>query len=252
MTLTATPNDERCHFVKWTLDGKDVSTEASIDVDVTGVATYLAHFTADSAEVLHFAEEGEYKMWYSPDTRISIPSNVNYFFLYADSVQKEGDEIVAKPSPYRYSVSPGIPTILYGKGDAQIVKTPASPYGFDDNLFAYSGADGVKIDTLDVEKKYYTFDTNAVVFNQVSGTIAPNTVYVGIPDSVFTNAGKEVPATIPLKNLSSIATGIAAPVAKPVAIRKGIYTIDGRRVDAMEQKGVYIYDGKKVLYRKGK
>ena len=110
----------------------------------------------------------------------------------------------------------------------------------------------MKIDTLDVEKKYYTFDTNAVVFNQVSGTIAPNTVYVGIPDSVFTNAGKEVPATIPLKNLSSIATGIAAPVAKPVAIRKGIYTIDGRRVDAMEQKGVYIYDGKKVLYRKGK
>lgn len=252
VTLTATPNDERCHFVKWTLDGKDVSTEASIDVDVTGVATYLAHFTADSAEVLHFAEEGEYKMWYSPDTRISIPSNVNYFFLYADSVQKEGDEIVAKPSPYRYSVSPGTPTILYGKGDAQIVKTPASPYGLGDNLFAYSGADGVKIDTLDVEKKYYTFDTNAVVFNQVSGTIAPNTVYVGIPDSVFTNAGKEVPATIPLKNLSSIATGIAAPVAKPVAIRKGIYTIDGRRVDAMEQKGVYIYDGKKVLYRKGK
>ena len=69
---------------------------------------------------------------------------------------------------------------------------------------------------------------------------------------MFTNAGKEVPATIPLKNLSSIAAGIATPVAKPVAIRKGIYTIDGRRVNAMEQKGIYIYDGKKVLYRKDK
>ncbi len=255
VTLTATPKDERCHFVKWTLNGNDVSTESSIEVEVKGLDNYMGHFTADSAEVLHFAPEGEYKIWYSPDTYISIPSNVEYYMLIPDSIKLDGDGFVANLDNYRYSVSAGTPTILYGKGDAQVVKTIRDPYHSQNDIFAFAGENGVKIDTLDSEKKYYVFDLNALKFNKADEMISANSLYIGVPDTVFSNAGKDAPAVITLSNSSEmVSSGIAAPsVVKPIASsKKGVYTIDGRRVEALEQEGIYIFDGKKVLYRKRK
>ena len=252
VTLTATPKDERCHFVKWTLDGKDVSTEPVIDVNVTGKATYLAHFTCDSAEVIHFAEEGEYKYYYSPDTYITIPSNVTYFELISDSVQSTANGYVAKANNYKYGIYAGTPTMLYGKGDAQIVKTPASPSNNSNNLFRWSGESGVSIDTLDVEATYYTFDLATAVFNKAEGTIAPSQPYIAVPDSVFEKAGTEKATTIYLMNSSDLATAIEA-VSTGVsqkAARRGIYDLQGRRLDAINREGIYVFDGKKVIYRK--
>lgn len=252
VTLTATPADERCHFVKWTLDGKDVSTEPTIEVEVTGIANYYAHFTADSAEVMHFAEEGEYKFWYSDEYRISLPSNMVYLLPPVDSVYTDGSDYKVGSVGYGYSIYRNTPTILYGKGDAQIVKTPTTDAGSTSLLF-WSGAEGTKIDTLDVASHYYTFDLESAVFTLANTEIPANQTFLGVPDSVFTNAGTGVPETILFNNSSSIATAIEnvqAPALKQAAAKQGIYDLQGRRVDAINREGIYIFDGKKVIYRK--
>ena len=253
VTLTATPKDERCHFVKWTLDGKDVSTEPSIEVEVTGIANYYAHFTADSAEVLHFAEEGEYKFWCDDKYNISVPSNMVYMLPDVDSVYVDdsGDYKVGSVG-YGYSIYCNTPTILYGKGDVQIVKTP-STYSGSTSLLLWSGAEGTKLDTLDVTNRYYTFDLESAVFTLANTEIPANQTFLGVPDSVFTNAGTGVPETILFNNSSNIATAIEnvqAPALKQAAAKQGIYDLQGRRVDAINREGIYIFDGKKVIYRK--
>ncbi|MCH5302786.1 MAG: hypothetical protein J1E77_08090, partial [Prevotella sp.] len=136
--------------------------------------------------------------------------------------------------------------------DAQIVKTPTTDAG-STSLLLWSGAEGTKLDTLDVASHYYTFDLESAVFTLANTEIPANQTFLGVPDSVFTNAGTGVPETILFNNSSSIATAIEnvqAPALKQAAAKQGIYDLQGRRVDAINREGIYIFDGKKVIYRK--
>jgi len=253
VTLTATPRDERCHFDRWTLDGETVSTEASFSVDVTKAAEYVAHFTCDSAVIINFPEDGGYIYWYDDVNDISVPDNVTTLDVWSDYVYLNNGETVDSLnfSEGSYYASACNATILYGKGEATLVKTPSSyPYASEYSLLRWSGDNGVAVADLDATStSYYTFDTSNATFNLAKSgeTIAAQTTYLAVPDSLYKNGG-DAPSII-YTSYADKAAGINS-VKTDSKVATGIYTLGGIRQKEMNRNGIYIFDGKKVLYRR--
>ena len=84
-----------------------------------------------------------------------------------------------------------------------------------------------------------------------TGVIAAKKVYLQMPDSLLAGAAKQ-PQKLYLdtEEIGSVLGIAAAPVVRQSLSRSGIYSLSGRRMDAISREGIYIFDGKKVVYRK--
>lgn len=264
VTLSAIPAPETEHantkFDHWSLNGKTVSTEPTLTVSVTDTARYIAHFTSDDAETIDFGQ-GSYRYYYPGDsTDISVPGNIAVLKFFADSLQTPRNAAAGTqmtPFVAGYNLNAGDPVIIYGKGKATLVKTfNASPYPTESLLNRWSG-EGVSTDTLDKTHTYYTFDEGHAVLRKTTGTIAPRLVYVALPDSAWNGemrlnssyALTTAPDIIYLSNQDAVTNSINHLPTISSAVAHGLYTIDGRRVDAMTRNGIYVFDGRKVVYR---
>lgn len=272
VTLTATPANEFCSFVNWTCGDQVVSTEPQLTVNVTKVETYVANFSDSRAVTLHFPAEGGYMPFYSNyDFELHYLLEAYSPTLYYGMANDELVDSIQTGTAQRISHLKGVTsgyflqgkkaTILYGKGDVTI-----APYGADEasddesyscGLLRWSGEKGVMVDTLatgDTEKEltyiYYTFDIDKLQFNRITtGTIAPNSVYMRIFGNMV-GAGLEAPEVIYYnEDVESQVLGIR-DVKGPKAVKKqGIYTLDGRKVEAPARGGIYVTDGRKIIVR---
>jgi hypothetical protein len=271
VTLTATPNNEFCQFVNWTLDGQVVSTDPTIVVDVKGIANYEASFSDSRTVTLQFPEAGGYQEFYS-NYDFELQEQVDSYspYLYytmtnenemADSVNAEGRRVSHLTGiSSNYYLSGKKPAILYGSGEVSI--SPASgeeaqsDESYSCSLFRWSGEQGVQVDTLptfdpesDLTFIYYTFDINKLQFNRITtGTIAPNSLYMRIFGNMV-GAGLEAPEVIYFnEDVETEATGIS-----PVKVRRqqgqGFYTLGGRLQKTPSRSGIYVADGQKIVVR---
>lgn len=265
VTLTATPSADFANtkFDRWTLNGQTVSTDATMQVAVTDTARYVAHFTSDDAETIDFGE-GRLLMYYPGDaTDVSIPTNVETWAFKADSMRLksvDGNDNCTNPSTGGFNIPAANPFFVYGKGEATLVRRPAATPNVDPTSLNRWAATEVNVDTLDKLHSYYTLDVkNRVLKLAPAGTVLqPRTVYMALPDSVW-DGSKQIdpvkldaaPAMIYLSKGADVPNAISALAAdKKKAVRRGIYTLDGRKVEAMKETGIYVFDGRKVAYRK--
>lgn len=271
VTLTATPNNEFCQFVNWTLDGQVVSTDPTIVVDVTGIANYEANFSDSRTVTLQFPEAGGYQVFYSNydfELQEQIDSYSPYLYYtmtneneMADSVNAEGRRVSHLTGiSSNYYLSGKKPAILYGSGEVSI--SPASgeeaqsDESYSCSLFRWSGEQGVQVDTLptidqenDLTFIYYTFDIDKMLFNRITtGTIAPNSLYMRIFGNMV-GAGLETPEVIYFnEEVEAEATGVNTVKVSRLQ-DKGFFTIDGRRLEKPSRSGIYVTDGKKIVIR---
>lgn len=258
VTLTATPRTIHANtkFDRWTLNGNTVSTAPTLELNVTDTARYVAHFTSDDAETIDFGE-GKYMMIYpGDDIDISIPSNVKTLTFVSDSMflsNTPGKESYTRPVEGGFNIPALNPTIVYGKGEATLVRVKNEyPFANENSLNRWAATD-TQVSGLARGYAYYTFDIDKQVLKLQSdeATIPAGQVYVAVPDSCYDTLGS-APATIKFGQDDAVISGIhaASVVEAAKAAVKGIYTLDGRRVEAMKEGGVYIFDGRKVIYRK--
>ena len=106
-TLTATPNTGY-HFVNWTKDGTQVSTDASYTFIVTENATYVANFmlncytigvSASPSDGGTATGSGAYD--YGSSCTVTATANPGYTFMY----WKENDEVVSTNANYNFTVT---------------------------------------------------------------------------------------------------------------------------------------------------
>lgn len=262
INLTATPNDpEHTRFDYWiNKNTGEKSTENPLNITVDGQAYYEAHFRCDSAIVLNFPEEGGYKIFYC-DSSVTIPSNVevktfNYTAgEYGDSVRYKSDtkQFYQEPSSAGYSNYAHQPVILYGTGEATLLKTLDGDDPFSQSYFRWSGESGVNVSDLTVLNHYYTVNLEAQQFELLDdeATIPANTIYWALPNERYevygvNDAPKVIywyePTTDGIKATSS--TGNEHAGKKNV---QGIFNLQGQKVSKLTSKGIYIINGKKVI-----
>lgn len=272
VTITATPANDFCSFVNWTCNGEVVSTEPQLSVTVSKADTYVANFSDSRAVTLHFPAEGGYMPFYSNYNyelhgQLEAYSPMLYYSMIndelVDSVQAVTNQrishLMGVTSSYYLQGKKG--AILYGQGDVTIAPDGADEASDDESyscgLLRWSGEQGVQVETLpteDAEKEltyiYYTFDIDKLQFNHITtGTIAPNSVYMRIFGNMV-GAGLEAPEVIYYnEDVESQVLGIR-DVKGPKAVKKqGIYTLDGRKVEAPARGGIYVTDGRKIIVR---
>ena len=71
-------------------------------------------------------------------------------------------------------------------------------------------------------------------------------------DVMWTNSGGDAPVPIYVRFVSDGTSGIDGVTVQPAKAARGIYTIDGRRVNATAGNlpaGLYVIDGKKTLVK---
>lgn len=278
ITLTATvKNPKHTRFDYWvnkTTGEKFTANPLSLTVQDT--AYYEAHFKCDSAFTYNFPEEGGWAVIYS-DTAFSIPDNVTEYTLqykpdqyYAgeklagDSLEynKAKDEYFFTPEPSGYRANGKEPHLLYGTGEATFIHEEAvndNPTTL--NLLKLSGDKGIDLDTMSVDYRFYTIDAPARKLHLItSNTIAPNTFYLQLPTHCFTVLGAtDAPETLTwytnaeyeaYKNPQTGIKTISANNGKAQNVKKGIYTLDGKKLSRINGKGIYVINGKVVVVTK--
>lgn len=247
LTIKAVPADSKCHFDRWTLNGQTVSTDAEYHIMVTDSARYVAHFTCDTARFINFPAEGGWMPYYNYDQHTTISENACTYAFHSTYVEGAPDSTFIPPYMAMVNIQRNYPTYIYGKGEVVLTFENDDLYSHETLLNRWSGDNGVSVDTLDPRNAYYIADMDAHRLNRVSGVVAPNQIYVSVPDSFLT----EIPDVLffsaeDAKN----ATGIEAVKAIDVKGLGRVYTIEGREVALPEENKLYIIDGKKVIYRK--
>ena len=263
VTLSAEAVDDEMFpntkFEKWTLNGQTVSTEPTFTITVTDTARYVAHFTSDAAETIDFGTGKFLHIYPGDNTDISIPENVKVWQFFADSLNTSGGAAASYMPQMEagYNIMAGQASILYGKGQATLVKI-TNEYAYpDERLLNRWSGEGVEVATLATTHTYYTLDESLPVLRKAEGRIPANVVYVALPDSAWNgqmeaNPGQALTAAPQVIFLSKQAaengeTAIRSLEAQGVATRQGIYTLDGRKAQAMDRKAIYILDGRKVI-----
>ena len=262
VTFTAVPLSAFTTFVNWTKDGEPVSNDPTIEVTVSGIEEYVAHFK-DSREVtLSFPAEGGYLPFFSiysyglTNTDVlgysaEINADTDNTFL-VDSLDGQGNRVSHLELSYtNFQTGGQSALLLYGFGDVTLIPndTAEADSSSLDLLFQWSGESGQSVAELDLtQNKCYTWNQEKLCFNLIAeGTIAANSLYMMMPDSLMAE-GQQAPQIIYVDAQSDPA-GIA-PVLKKAAAQRRAYTLSGRRVDAINREGIYVFDGKKVIYRK--
>lgn len=271
VTLTATPNpeDATAKFECWlNASTGERSTQNPLELTVEGTARYEAFFTSDRGVRLNFPEEGG-MMAFHAACGYSIPVSVDVLkfdhrsdyegwggmvtgdSLCYDPVSKKCYQV---PDTIRYTLYPGETYILVGKGEKTLTKDESITLDQSYNQLAWSGEDGKKVSELSKSSRYYSVDFKNSEFHLLAddAVIAPNTAYLALTCASYEVHGlKEAPQTISwiAPQTSTGISAIEADGGVPGA-RKGIYTIDGRKLERITKTGLYIVNGEKRFYLK--
>jgi hypothetical protein len=242
-------------FDGWYVNGERVSTEPTLMLTVTGGATYEARFINDLARDVDFPIGGGTLEWYSDYDYLLN----DYIWAYSPTKSTTKLKDVKLESGWRetwlnmekltgeYTVLPGKrPALIHGSGSMTLYpksNEPATPK--TDNFFQWSGEEGIRLVS---GNNYYVLGPSGEYFELEEGaTIAPNLIYFILPESML-NPVVGVPKVIYIDN-DAFTNGIDDVETSTTASKKGIFTLDGRRVDQVGRKGIYVTDGKKVYYR---
>ncbi len=262
VTLTATPNtkfDPTAKFDYWekASTGEKIYTNP-LTITVSGVETYNVHFTADQAKVIHFAEDGEYKLWYD-DSSVNghcFPDNVwnSTITLVDKNYTDENDESnnnttgktyadVAQNSHYMWNSHTAC--LLYGKGDATIVVSGNTEEDTEEKDVVYT-KETLNVNELSVAYKYYSIDIPNQVFRLLDddAVIPANSFYIQFDAESFSD--EEYPEMMYWSAEAAVADGIDATKVSETVKNGKVYNLGGAQVKSAG-KGVYIMDGKKFI-----
>ena len=260
VTLTATPDESKnATFDYWVnMNTQEKIAQNPLEVkNIQESAVYEAHFKSDKAITMEFPEEGGYKIVYFDKGYVMPATNVvdNTFDFWGIStnnlkVTEDSSAYYIQPGDLRNWLYPGNPHILYGKGlmtfveDAEMQK---SSY----NELEWSGDNGVNVADLSLDKKYYSLNLEKKQFELLAddAVIAPKTAYFAMPVECYTAHNVEKAPSIVYWYKPETSTGIEEIQQETATVgnAKGIYSIDGKKMNAIPAKGLYIVNGKKVI-----
>lgn len=255
ITLTATPENSNCRFTCWKLEGDTVSVDSILKVHVNGPAEYQACFVNDSVINLNFPEEGGYYMYYNDSiTLTSYNENQKSYAFTTDSVRarsENNDDNFITPVASSIIYPKKTPHLIYGSGPATFIKTGLDIQEPTITMLAWSGSDGVCVDTLATGFAYYSFDTENELFNILSAgdVVSANTVYLALPDSCYRDIDG-APKVFHIVPVPAIVDGISTVGTESAKGNGKIFNLNGVQLKGVSEDGIYIIDGKKVIFRK--
>ncbi len=264
VTLTATPDtefDPTAKFDYWVKESTGEKIyENPLTVTVDGVETYNVHFTADKAQVVHFSEEGEYKLWYNESSvnEHCFPDNIwnSTIKLVDKNYTNEQDAsqnntigktytTVEQNSHYMWTSKTAC--LLWGKGDATIILSGDTSEEQDatEKDVAYAEED-MEVSEMPVAYKYYSIDIPNQVFRLLDddATITKGSFYVQFDATQFSD--EEYPEILYWSADAAVADGIDAVKVNDAVKNGKVYNLGGQQVKSAG-KGIYIMDGKKFI-----
>ena len=260
VTLTATPDESKnATFDYWVnMNTQEKIAQNPLEVkNIQESAVYEAHFKSDKAITMEFPEEGGYKIVYFDKGYVMPATNVvdNTFDFWGIStnnlkVTEDSSAYYIQPGDLRNWLYPGNPHILYGKGLMTFVENDEMQKS-NSNELEWSGDNGVNVADLSLDKKYYSVNLEKKQFELLAddAVIAPKTAYFAMPVECYTAHNVEKAPSIVYWYKPETSTGIEEiqPETATVGNAKGIYSIDGKKMNAIPAKGLYIVNGKKVI-----
>lgn len=260
VTLTATPDESKnATFDYWVnMNTQEKIAQNPLEVkNIQECAVYEAHFKSDKAITMEFPEEGGYKIVYfdkgylMPSTNV-VDNTFDYWGIYSNNlkVTEDSSAYYIQPGELSKYLYPGNPHILYGKGLMTFVEDDEMQKSSDNEL-EWSGDNGVNVADLSLDKKYYSVNLEKKQFELLAddAVIAPKTAYFAMPVECYTAHNVEKAPSIVYWYKPETSTGIEEikPETATVGNAKGIYSIDGKKMNAIPAKGLYIVNGKKVI-----
>ena len=260
VTLTATPDESKnATFDYWVnMNTQEKIAQNPLEVkNIQESAVYEAHFKSDKAITMEFPEEGGYKIVYFDKGYVMPTTNVvdNTFDFWGIStnnlkVTEDSSAYYIQPGDLRNWLYPGNPHILYGKGLMTFVENDEMQKS-NSNELEWSGDNGVNVADLSLDKKYYSVNLEKKQFELLAddAVIAPKTAYFAMPVECYTAHNVEKAPSIVYWYKPETSTGIEEIQQETATVgnAKGIYSIDGKKMNAIPAKGLYIVNGKKVI-----
>lgn len=261
VTLTATPDESKnATFDYWVnMNTQEKIAQNPLEVkNIQESAVYEAHFKSDKAITMEFPEEGGYKIVYFDKGYVMPATNVvdNTFDFYGIdisnnlNVTEDSSAYYIQPGDLRNWLYPGNPHILYGKGLMTFVENDEMQKS-NSNELEWSGDNGVNVADLSLDKKYYSVNLEKKQFELLAddAVIAPKTAYFAMPVECYTAHKVEKAPSIVYWYKPETSTGIEEIQQETATVgnAKGIYSIDGKKMNAIPAKGLYIVNGKKVI-----
>lgn len=260
VTLTATPDaSKNATFDYWVnMNTQEKIAQNPLEVkNIQESAVYEAHFKSDKAITMEFPEEGGYKIVYFDKGYVMPATNVvdNTFDFWGIStnnlkVTEDSSAYYIQPGDLRNWLYPGNPHILYGKGLMTFVENDEMQKS-NSNELEWSGDNGVNVADLSLDKKYYSVNLEKKQFELLAddAVIAPKTAYFAMPVECYTAHNVEKAPSIVYWYKPETSTGIEEIQQETATVgnAKGIYSIDGKKMNAIPAKGLYIVNGKKVI-----
>lgn len=260
VTLTATPDESKnATFDYWVnMNTQEKIAQNPLEVkNIQESAVYEAHFKSDKAITMEFPEEGGYKIVYFDKGYVMPATNVvdNTFDFWDIStnnlkVTEDSSAYYIQPGDLRNWLYPGNPHILYGKGLMTFVENDEMQKS-NSNELEWSGDNGVNVADLSLDKKYYSVNLEKKQFELLAddAVIAPKTAYFAMPVECYTAHNVEKAPSIVYWYKPETSTGIEEIQQETATVgnAKGIYSIDGKKMNAIPAKGLYIVNGKKVI-----
>ena len=260
VTLTATPDESKnATFDYWVnMNTQEKIAQNPLEVkNIQESAVYEAHFKSDKAITMEFPEEGGYKIVYFDKGYVMPATNVvdNTFDFYGIDINnlkvtEDSSAYYIQPGDLRNWLYPGNPHILYGKGLMTFVENDEMQKS-NTNELEWSGDNGVNVADLSLDKKYYSVNLEKKQFELLAddAVIAPKTAYFAMPVECYTAHNVEKAPSIVYWYKPETSTGIEEIQQETATVgnAKGIYSIDGKKMNAIPAKGLYIVNGKKVI-----
>ena len=260
--LTATPKKDNITFAYWKRksDGQKF-TDNPLSVKVEKAEEYVAYFQADSVTYFN-CPDGEYILWYNKDYAGFYFGESEYNCRafqekeYANTEQGVGFFTNTTGSSGSASLYPGIPQIIYLKGEATAITDPALNvwYGSTVSCMQYT-EESLQVSELPVGFVYYNVNMKERCFTLMPASqteIPAGSYYLKLDEAYMWNAPEKDPVIYwdeeaALKN--EYKGGDDEDGLTKVELEKavsGVYNLGGIPLKAIPSRGIYIIDGKKA------
>ena len=276
VTIVAVPNEEQeAKFAYWEnkSTGEKFYDNPLTITNIQSAAYYEANFTSPNAMKIDFPAEGGYQVLtfdkgYQFDTKGMYDYqdyNMNSFQVTSSYwggtilyMSENNTDYYTYPMESSYIMA-NQTLLVYGKGSCLFVRYPGDEYSDYDNptttsYIASTGDSEATVSSLTGNNEYYIYsiDMDKETFNLMSAddVIPVNTAYIKLPASELSDAELSVapsviywedPATKEADGISSVT------VTAKNSVKKGIYTLDGKKVSKADKPGLWIMDGKKIV-----
>lgn len=260
--LTATPKEGTTAFLYWKRksDGQKL-TDNPLTVTVEKAEEYVAYFKGENTTFFD-CPDGEYILWYNPDYASLYYGENEYNARtfkeaeYANTEDGIGYFTNATGSSGSASLIPGIPHILWLKGEALVIPQPLlNPFYTDVQSCMKYTEEALPVSELPVGYAYYNVNMQQQCFTLMPETqtvIPANSYYLQLDEAYMWNAPVKDPVIYwdeeaALKNEykgEDDADGLTKVEIENAV--SGVYSIGGIPLKAIPNRGIYIIDGKKI------